>query len=76
MLKDWLTEYHNWNYFMNSEEREDDLNRILVQLGGCYFGIGKPGVYKMSYGFASQVKVYFIVFVGTFHTWCPQKNNV
>ncbi len=56
-IKDWLTDEPIWSRFQSDSEK-NELQRILAKLDGCNVGIGKDGVYRLSYSFAAEVLRY------------------
>lgn len=53
-FKGWLLEKKNWNCFKDAMG-QDELERVLMELGEAPVGIGSKGVYQATYGFAAEV---------------------
>ncbi len=57
-FKEWLIDQTFWSGFSQEQNfAEFDLLRSVVHLDEYAIGIGKMGLYRLTYGFSAQVKL-------------------
>ncbi len=54
----WLLEHKTWMHCKRNLE-EDDLQKLLSDVDQGLVGLGRPGVFNLTYSFTAQVEPYY-----------------